>query len=83
MSSNEANIRSNSNIDIQRACTNEWCHTDHDARIYINQFKVVEVNNEKHPVRIWNTMHWNHRIEGLQNSEILQQCIEEFPKIST
>ena len=38
-------------------CIDEWAHDDIYTRIDINQFKFKTVNDEKHPIRIWNTMY--------------------------
>ena len=58
--------------DIYRECVDEWDHDDAGTRTDTNQFNFKTIDNEKHPIRIWNTMCWSKHLENFHESETHQ-----------
>ena len=74
--------RKDNTYEIARACVDEWAHDDTCTRIDTNQFKFKTVDDEKHPIRTWNTMHWFKSLEKFHESEIYAKYKSLHPSLT-
>ena len=69
-------------FEVAKQCVDEFVHSEVCTRIDANQFKFKKIGDEKHPIRVWNHMHWQRRLEVFQESEICEKHKAQHPLLT-